>query len=79
MDNYHTVYVYDWRKSRELCSGRGQMGDPPQVSMQSLAQPCVARPCPACLCCEHPSGVQLYQPDSTDLFVVRRGASWSVS
>ena len=31
MDNYHTVYVYDWRKKRELCSGRGQMGDPPQV------------------------------------------------
>ena len=31
MDNYHTVYVYDWRKKRELSSGRGQMGDPPQV------------------------------------------------
>mmetsp|Transcript_34365 Transcript_34365/g.76299 ORF Transcript_34365/g.76299 Transcript_34365/m.76299 type:complete len:1172 (-) Transcript_34365:306-3821(-) len=31
MDNYHTVYVYDWRKNRELCAGRGQMGDPPQV------------------------------------------------
>ncbi|GAX82495.1 hypothetical protein CEUSTIGMA_g9922.t1 [Chlamydomonas eustigma] len=31
MDNYHSVYVYDWRKKRELSSGRGQMGDPPQV------------------------------------------------
>ncbi len=31
MDNYHTVYIYDWRKKREICSGRGQMGDPPQA------------------------------------------------
>ena len=30
-DNQHTVYVYDWRKQRVLCSGKGQMGDPPQV------------------------------------------------
>eukprot|EP00955_Chlamydomonas_euryale_P020725 219624-Chlamydomonas_euryale.AAC.1 len=30
-DTYHTVYVYDWRKRRELFSGRGNMGDPPQV------------------------------------------------
>lgn len=30
-DNYHSVYVYDWRKKRELFSGRGTMGDPPQV------------------------------------------------
>jgi microtubule-associated protein-like 6 len=30
-DNYHSVYIYDWRKKRELSSGRGQMGDPPQV------------------------------------------------
>jgi len=30
-DNYHTVYVYDWRKQRKLSSSRGQMGDPPQV------------------------------------------------
>ena len=31
MDNYHSVYVYDWRKKREIFSGRGTMGDPPQV------------------------------------------------
>jgi microtubule-associated protein-like 6 len=30
-DNYHTVYVWDWRKKRKLHSSRGQMGDPPQV------------------------------------------------
>lgn len=30
-DNQHTVYVYDWRKNRLLSSGKGQMGDPPQV------------------------------------------------
>lgn len=30
-DNYHTVYVWDWRKKRKLSSSRGQMGDPPQV------------------------------------------------
>eukprot|EP00798_Chlamydomonas_sp_ICE-L_P030392 gene30392-35400_t len=31
MDNYHSVYVYDWRKQRVLSNGRGQSGDPPQV------------------------------------------------
>jgi microtubule-associated protein-like 6 len=31
-DNAHTVYVYDWRQQRlDGPSGRGQMGDPPQV------------------------------------------------
>ncbi|GFR42918.1 hypothetical protein Agub_g3918, partial [Astrephomene gubernaculifera] len=30
-DNAHTVYVYDWRRGRMEGSGRGQMGDPPQV------------------------------------------------
>ena len=30
-DNGHTVYIYDWRRTRVLCSGRGCMGDPPQV------------------------------------------------
>ncbi|GLC69071.1 hypothetical protein PLESTF_000783800 [Pleodorina starrii] len=30
-DNAHTVYVYDWRRNRLESSGKGQMGDPPQV------------------------------------------------
>ncbi|KXZ42689.1 hypothetical protein GPECTOR_124g489 [Gonium pectorale] len=30
-DNAHTVYVYDWRRGRMVSSGRGQVGDPPQV------------------------------------------------
>ena len=35
-DNGHTVYVYDWRKQRQLFSMRGQLGEPPQVA----AAPC---------------------------------------
>lgn len=31
MDNQHSVYVYDWRKQRVVHTGKGQMGDPPQV------------------------------------------------
>lgn len=34
-DNSHTVYVYDWRRSRLVDSGKGQMGDPPQVRGQA--------------------------------------------
>lgn len=30
-DNYHTVYVYDWRRQKCKSSGRGAMGKPPQV------------------------------------------------
>ncbi|MEW5311518.1 MAG: hypothetical protein WDW38_003227 [Sanguina aurantia] len=30
-DNYHSLYIYDWRRQRVQGSGRGQMGDPPQV------------------------------------------------
>lgn len=31
MDTGHSVYVYDWRKKRQVGGGRGHMGDPPQV------------------------------------------------
>ncbi|KAF5831718.1 WD40-repeat-containing domain protein [Dunaliella salina] len=31
LDNYHTVSVFDWRNKKEVSSGRGQTGDPPQV------------------------------------------------
>lgn len=30
-DNAHTVYVFDWRTGAQLSSGRGCMGEPPQV------------------------------------------------
>lgn len=34
-DNYHSLYIYDWRRQRLQGSGRGQMGDPPQVSLDT--------------------------------------------
>jgi hypothetical protein len=34
LDNQHTVVVYDWRRRRVLSTGKGQMGDPPQVCGQ---------------------------------------------
>ncbi|KAG2422675.1 hypothetical protein HXX76_015839 [Chlamydomonas incerta] len=30
-DNSHTVYIIDWRRNKIDGSGKGQMGDPPQV------------------------------------------------
>ncbi len=36
-DNAHTVYVFDWRNGAELCSGRGCMGEPPQVGASEHA------------------------------------------
>ena len=30
-DNQHTVYIYDWKVDRQVCSGKGMMGEPPQV------------------------------------------------
>ena len=31
MDTGHSVYIYDWRKKRQVGGGKGHMGDPPQV------------------------------------------------
>jgi microtubule-associated protein-like 6 len=30
-DNNHTIYVHDWQKGKLVFTGRGAVGEPPQV------------------------------------------------